>query len=937
MLWPGGGVRAQKLYSLGGASILQTIDISTYKVVDRVTLIPSMSDIAFHPDGTLFGVNENSIYKIDTTDGSSEIIKQISSSYGWLVGLTIDSDGVFYMSGLGGDKDFVITYDPSDDMVVNLGSTGLRHWDLEFYNGQLYLSGGTDNTSEGFLIHIDPSEFTDLSQRTIVLDFGAQAYGMTSFNNACGSNRLIAVTSKDIILLDPESASFSRVALDDPLYTFSSGATSRSSYLGSLPPLKINSVEIGTTPCTIGATTTVDVTAYPGRADIEYSLDGITYQDSPGFTTVPIGIHQAFIRDASGCTDMSDPFEIKIANLAFTIESQVAHCGEDNGTLIPTASSMDDSLEFSINGVDFFTDSVFNDLEAGVYTIYARAQSGCVDSTVVSIEELPILSHQSETTPEHCDQSDGTIQVLASGGKEPYSYSVVALPPQTAPLITGLHASNYLVRILDDLGCVSEDLATVEMAPLPAVQDVIIQEAQCNMSDGSAEIIPFSNVSSPKFSINNGPYTSDALFQNLAPGIYTLNVVDEFGCDTLISFIIPDKDGPVIQNIDIEKDYCNSSEGRIEIEATASSGDLIYSINNGPFTSSTVFTGLTKGNYVIIVRDEFGCDAIENVSVDEEISVKIGSIDIVDATCGESNGSITINQSMAGDVEYSLDNIDFQQHPVFSGLSPGDYTAFLIDGFGCTDTAVASLKKTEQTEILEILTNIESCEGQDGDLTVLANSLNNNLQYSIDGSNFQTTEVFYGLNAGSYSAYLLDENGCLDSMHSIVYGRDKIVLNEINTTPASCGNSDGSISLDVEGEVLIKLNNERITFHEHIPDLAQGIYSITIKNLHECSLDTIVEISGTNCNVYIPNAFSPNGDGVNETLTPYFDPALFQLLDFQVFDRWGNNVFKCNGLCEWDGMQSGEASPAGVYVYYLQLQGQVGDISEIYGDVTLLR
>ena len=107
--------------------------------------------------------------------------------------------------------------------------------------------------------------------------------------------------------------------------------------------------------------------------------------------------------------------------------------------------------------------------------------------------------------------------------------------------------------------------------------------------------------------------------------------------------------------------------------------------------------------------------------------------------------------------------------------------------------------------------------------------------------------------------------------------------------------------------------------------------------MHECTLDTIVEISGTNCNIYIPNAFSPNGDGVNDTLTPYFDHALYQLLDFQVFDRWGNNVFKCNGLCAWDGINSGEASPAGVYVYYLQLKGQVGDISEVYGDVTLLR
>jgi gliding motility-associated-like protein len=927
-------VYAQKIYSLGGASILQTIDINDYKVVDRTTLIPSMTDIAFHSNGTLYGVSANNIYKIDTTDGSSVIIKQLPAAYGWLVGLTIDYDGVFFLSALGGGQDFIIRYDPSNDVVVNLGSTGWRHWDLEFYNGQLYLSGGTLNTSEGFLIQ---ANLADPSQSKVIVDFGAQAFGMSSFNDICGGNNLVVATTKNLIRLDPEGASFSSAAIDNPLYTFSSGATSLTSYLGSLPPLKINMVEVESALCDITATASVEIVIAPGRAGVEYSLDGINYQDSPNFTNVSIGMHQAYIRDGSGCSDMSDPFEIKLATIDFTTQSQPAHCGEENGVITPSAMFAGDSLEFSINGIMFYEDPEFNNLSGGNYIIYVRNKSGCTDSVEVVVEELPILKHQSNTTPEHCDLEDGTITVLATGGLEPYSYTLVALPPQSDPIFTGLHASNFLVRVTDVLGCASEELTAVDLAPSPIVEDIIIQEAHCDMPDGSAEIIALSSSGSLEYSINSGPFTSNALFMNLEPGLYVLNVLDEFGCDTTTTFVIPAKDGPVIQNIIVKNDYCNSSAGRIEIDAIASAGNLMYSLNNGSFTSESTFTGLTKGVYLLTVRDSFGCDAIENVLVDEEAYPKIEAIETVDATCNESNGSISVTQSTSDGAEYSLNNIDFQIQAVFSDLSPGNFTVYLIDNNGCIDSVLTSLANTEQTIISDIIATDESCQGHDGVLTIIASTVIGDIQYSIDGSNFQGNEIFENLVGNNYTGYLIDGNGCIDSMQIIIQAKERIILNKITVTPANCGESDGTITVLTEGEVEITLNSENAFSSELISGLEEGTYLINLVNESECSLDTIIEVTGTSCNIFIPNAFSPNGDGVNETLFPFFDPALFQLLQFQIFDRWGNNVFKCDNLCEWDGYSFGEPSPAGVYVYLLQVQDENGTVSEMSGDVTLMR
>jgi len=927
-------VSAQSMYSLGGASILQTININDYKVVDHVTLIPAMSDIAFHPDGTLYGVNESNIYKIDTTDGSSVIIRQLPASYGWLVGLTINHKGVFFLSGLGADMDFIIKYDPVSDDLVNLGSTGLRHWDLEFYNGELYLSGGTDNTSQGFLIRADLSA---LSQSKVIADFGAQSYGITSFNTTCGSNHLIALTSKDFIRLNPEEASFVKIAMNDPLYTFSSGATSRTSYLGSLPPLKIDFVDVGAPLCDSSQTTAVQVLTGPGRSGVEYSIDGIIYQSASSFTDVSAGIYQIYIRDALGCTDMSDPFEIKVSNLSFTTQSQPAHCGEDNGVVIPIATFSDDSLEFSINGTTFFTAPDFNDLATGNYTIYARSKSGCIDSVVVLVEEVLKLTHQSTSTPEHCDLQDGTIEVIATGGKEPYSYTIVALPFQPAPIFTGLHASSYLIRVSDVLGCISEDLIEVAEAPVPVIEDIIIQDAHCGMPDGSAEVNAISTFGELEYAIDGGPYMSDPIFTNLEPGIYTLSVIDAFGCDTTTSFIIPAKDGPTIQNIFVQHDFCNSAAGSIEIEATAIASSLTYALDNGPFTSSTIFAGLQSDVYQVTVRDTFGCDAIASVFLDEAPAPVIESFETVDATCSASNGSIRIIQNTTIDAEYSLNNIDFQESSLFTDLSPGAYILYLIDQNGCIDSTQGSVADIEQTIILDINTTDESCAGHDGVLTIISDHANNNIQYSIDGDNFATDASFNGLTAHHYTGYLIDENGCIDSMQITVEGKNPVVLIGMATTPTSCGKSDGTLTIHAEGEVNITLNNAGTSIPGLIEDLEEGIYTITLTNDSQCTLDTLVEIDAVNCDIYIPNAFSPNGDGVNETLSPFFDPAQFELLQFQVFDRWGNNVFSCNHLCEWDGMYSGEPSPSGVYVYTMQLRSISGDISEMKGDLTLLR
>ncbi|RMG81294.1 MAG: gliding motility-associated C-terminal domain-containing protein, partial [Bacteroidetes bacterium] len=86
--------------------------------------------------------------------------------------------------------------------------------------------------------------------------------------------------------------------------------------------------------------------------------------------------------------------------------------------------------------------------------------------------------------------------------------------------------------------------------------------------------------------------------------------------------------------------------------------------------------------------------------------------------------------------------------------------------------------------------------------------------------------------------------------------------------------------------------------------------------------------------VYFPNIFSPNGDGINDTF--FGQGTDFEPLRLVIYDRWGGRVYEGSG--NWDGTASGEAAPAGVYVYefeYFNLRKNAAE--KIRGDVALVR
>jgi len=516
-----------------------------------------------------------------------------------------------------------------------------------------------------------------------------------------------------------------------------------------------------------------------------------------------------------------------------------------------------------LNGNDYHEarGRIYNQYNVGIASV-TKAQGPQI-STVISVNPS-------------CGLSNGSITIFAAGGTNPLQYSIDnGTSWQSSNVFSNLSAGSYTIMIKDYINCQDVyDNNPVILNSSTAVDIAFVNStnATCGINDGSITIIVSGGTLPISYSIDNGiTWQSGSVFNNLAPGNYYVIVEDDDGCQTTYAsnpVVIANNGGASIIAVNAANATCGNNNGSITIAASGSSTPLSYSIDNGAtWSSNNIFSGLAPGNYNVAVQDDNGCVTIYNsnpVTISSTGGAIINSVLVTDATCGASNGIITVDAaSGTPPLQYSIDNgTTWQANSIFSGLSQGNYSVVVLDANNCQtpyplNPVVVGI--TGGPEINDVETISATCGLNNGTLTITATNGTPPIEYSIDnGATYLPGNNFTGLAPGNYYIMVRDANNCFSPYPAnpvTILNQGAPAVEFVNINPSTCGNNNGSIIISANGgtePILYSADNglNWISDSAGYNNLAAGNYNIVIKDDIGCMTSwasnpvAIVNISG---------------------------------------------------------------------------------------------
>lgn len=399
---------------------------------------------------------------------------------------------------------------------------------------------------------------------------------------------------------------------------------------------------------------------------------------------------------------------------------------------------------------------------------------------------------------------------------------------------------------------------------------------------------------------------------------------------------------PSITNLAKTDPTC-TPDGTITVTGAGGTPPLSYSINGGTtYQASNLFTGLSGGTYTVIIRDGLGCiSAIQTITL-APVNSLTQTVTKTDANCTTS-GSITINASGGGTppYQYSINGgSTYQSSNVFTGLAAGTYTVITRNPVTqCTATQQVTITFTNNLTMNNIAGGT-ICRGASFTPQVSSNAASYSWSPSAGVSNTTIANpVLSPQNTTTYTVTgTLGSCTILRTVTVTVFegatanaGPDAIILTGDVYQMLSSGTAGSYLWTPSTG-----LSSATVLSPTAAPQTTTT-YSLTVTSPQGCTATDQMTLTVVPYCVKPMNAFTPNGDGINDRWLITDGNCLIGVRA-QVFNRYGSRVFESpNYDNTWDGTYKGKPLPDGTYYYVLEFVLLNGKRQVLKGDVTILR
>ncbi len=512
---------------------------------------------------------------------------------------------------------------------------------------------------------------------------------------------------------------------------------------------------------------TLNLTATSDQSTATYSWSGpnsfTSTQLSPSISNVTLAAAGRYTLTAvyDGCTT-STSINIVVNSLPSTPTANLVQptCTVNTGTV--TVPSVLTGLTFSLNGVDYSnTTGVFNNVSIGTYNLTCRNSNGCISTNrIVTINpqpSIPALPTSNISQPT-CTVNTGTITVTSS--LSGLSFSIDGLNfTNTTGIFTNVNPGIYnLIAKSNSSGCLSQVSAiSVNNQPaIPNAPSVSFAQPTCNVSTGTATIT--SSLTGLSFSNDGSNYlNTSGIFTNLLSGSYNFTAKNiTTGCISSITAgaINTQPSSPSSPTANVLHPTCTVSTGTLTVSSTLSG--LTFSINGIDYSNNTgVFNFLIPGNYNLTSKyNSNGCISSPSIiTVNNQPYIPVPpTIAFTHPTCTINKGTATITSSLSG-LSFSNDGINYNNtNGLFSNLTSGTYSFTAKSNLsGCvSDITTGIINNQPPTPAVpSVSITHPACTVNTGSVSV--NSTLNNLSFSIDGLDSNTTGIFNGLFSGNHT------------------------------------------------------------------------------------------------------------------------------------------------------------------------------------------
>lgn len=682
------------------------------------------------------------------------------------------------------------------------------------------------------------------------------------------------------------------------------------------------------------------------------------------------GTYTCFVTDANGCptnqvVTITQPNPLIINSFSVT---NLTCNGNNSGQIFTNITGGTPAYTVSWNPVQP-ANPVITNLPAGTYNLLVTDTKSCTVSGVYVITQPTALTSAATATPATCGNANGSATVIINGGTPGYNYSWNTPTPQNTAVATGMASNTWNCVVTDANGCIITQSVNVPNAPAPTLTAMSYTAPLCFGQQNGSMAINFSSGTGPyTFSWNNPSASTTQTVNGVGAGVYSATVTDVYGCSVagVINVVQPNQ---LLLNVSANQIICYGQTA--QIFAAGSGGTPAYTYSWTPSTLTGggphALTPTVSTSYMVSLTDINNCVTSPlpiNITVKPQLLASGFSV----TKCHKEQTTLVPNITSPGNggpYTYNWSNGTTGSTAVVTAnypTTPNIYTVTINDG--CTiPGAIAEFTVNVNPLPAGTFTSdvIKGCAPLTVNYNALSSSSSDIYTWSFGGGNGGG-----GTTGGNPVTWFYPEAGFYHVSLAIVnqYGCkwDTMVQNYIEVYPKPIADffptpqstsmlnpgilftntSTGATSYFWDfGDYNSPNNNTTIMHPEHIYELAgqYKVYLVAINN--KGCMDTAmhyVEITPDYA-LYIPNAFTPDGNGKNDIFQPKGVGIDEHNYKMYIFDRWGEIIFTSDEFSKgWDGKVKGSSKTAeqGVYVYKIIVKDLEGTVHPYVGHVTCL-